>query len=89
MIIYTCPECGHDLTEVILTTYPAKREMCCMNCGWSVILKNQIQRIPYPKDEFNTNNFNTIPDSCKNCPNHYSNGGSGICNCILGDYVVT
>lgn len=21
---------------------------------------------------------------CKNCPNHPDNGGSGICNCILG-----
>lgn len=30
-----------------------------------------------------------IPPSCKNCPNHPSNGGSGICNCTLGDYKVT
>lgn len=22
-----------------------------------------------------------IPNCCKNCPNHPSNGGSGICNC--------
>ena len=26
----------------------------------------------------------TIPDACKTCSNHPSNGGSGICNCILG-----
>lgn len=26
-----------------------------------------------------------IPVSCKNCPNHPNNGGSGICNCTLGD----
>ncbi len=25
-----------------------------------------------------------IPDSCRNCNNHPVNGGSGICNCILG-----
>ena len=24
------------------------------------------------------------PEACKNCPNHPSNGGSGICNCTLG-----
>ena len=30
-----------------------------------------------------------IPDSCKNCPNHPSNGGSGICNCILGQPTIT
>lgn len=26
----------------------------------------------------------TIPNACKSCPNHPSNGGDGICNCILG-----
>ena len=25
-----------------------------------------------------------IPESCKKCSNHPSNGGSGICHCILG-----
>lgn len=25
-----------------------------------------------------------IPEACKSCSNHPSNGGSGICNCILG-----
>lgn len=29
------------------------------------------------------------PDPCKNCSNHPSNGGSGICNCILGSPKVT
>ena len=27
---------------------------------------------------------NYIPEACKSCSNHPSNGGSGICNCILG-----
>ena len=26
----------------------------------------------------------SIPPACKNCSNHPSNGGSGICQCILG-----
>lgn len=25
-----------------------------------------------------------IPDACKNCANHPSNGGTGICHCIMG-----
>ncbi len=25
-----------------------------------------------------------IPEPCKTCSNHPSNGGSGICHCILG-----
>lgn len=26
----------------------------------------------------------SIPNVCKTCPTHPSNGGSGICNCTLG-----
>lgn len=29
-------------------------------------------------------NLKSIPRSCRFCSNHPSNGGSGICNCILG-----
>lgn len=25
-----------------------------------------------------------VPDACKICPNHPSNGGSGVCFCIMG-----
>ena len=25
----------------------------------------------------------STPECCKSCPNHPSNGGSGICNCVL------
>lgn len=27
---------------------------------------------------------NSIPSGCRSCSNHPKNGGSGICNCILG-----
>ena len=30
-----------------------------------------------------------VPESCKYCPNHPSNGGSGICNCTLGQAPIT
>lgn len=29
-----------------------------------------------------------IPDNCKHCSNHPSNGGSGICHCILGSSII-
>lgn len=29
--------------------------------------------------------MNTIPDVCKRCSNHPTNGGTGICNCTLPD----
>ena len=43
------------------------------------------------KTAFNSNldvNLN-MSDPCKNCPNHPNNGGSGICNCILGCPTIT
>lgn len=33
--------------------------------------------------------INSIPEACKSCSNHPSNGGSGNCNCILGGLNVT
>lgn len=30
-----------------------------------------------------------IPPTCRNCSNHLTNGGSGICHCILGTMQVT
>ena len=36
-----------------------------------------------------TNSFSNIPEPCRNCSNHPSNGGSGICNCILGEPKIT
>jgi hypothetical protein len=28
-----------------------------------------------------------IPNNCKHCSNHPSNGGSGVCHCILGNNI--
>lgn len=41
----------------------------------------------YPSIEYPFTNypkFDSVPDACKHCSNHPSNGGSGICHCILG-----
>lgn len=36
-----------------------------------------------------TDRVSNIPETCMNCPNHPTNGGSGICNCVLGMPKVT
>lgn len=33
---------------------------------------------------WDTQTLNYIPDGCKNCSNHPSNGGSGVCHCTIG-----
>ena len=35
------------------------------------------------------NTLKQIPEVCKNCSNHPSNGGSGICFCTLGSMTTT
>ena len=32
---------------------------------------------------------NYIPEACRSCANHPSNGGTGICHCILGSPSIT
>ena len=34
-------------------------------------------------DWISTISNDSIPECCKPCPNHPSNGGSGVCNCVL------
>lgn len=47
MIIYTCPECGHDLESEVLTCYPPIHRDYCPNCGWSHSEQEKIVRIPF------------------------------------------
>ena len=52
MVIYTCPKCGTDLDEYVLTTYPAQYMKKCRNCGWSHIDIDQISRVRFdPKKD--------------------------------------
>ena len=34
IIIETCPKCGHDLTDLVIDTYPPIPQKKCFNCGW-------------------------------------------------------
>ena len=35
------------------------------------------------------NSYSNIPDACKHCMTHPSNGGDGICWRVLGSYHIT
>lgn len=35
MIIETCPKCGGELMNIMLTTYPPISKKVCTACGWS------------------------------------------------------
>lgn len=46
----------------------------------------QVKDWKYKEPEFYTISDlkDNIPEACRNCSNHPSNGGSGICHCTLG-----
>lgn len=47
-IIETCPKCGHDLTYLVLTTYPPIPQKKCFNCGWEWTGEaEEVVRVPF------------------------------------------
>ena len=58
------------------------------NCHYRHELKGYKENEIYLKeDKIIDTTF--IPESCRGCSNHPSNGGSGICNCTLGQFKIT
>ena len=50
IVIETCPECGHDLLNEVLCTYPPIPKKVCMNCGWSWVgEREEIVRVPFDR----------------------------------------
>ena len=88
MIIYTCPQCGTDLVETVLTSNPPQCQYMCPSCGWQHLHKDkeEIIRIPYGGNGLFQPPYKAydFSDVCVYCPNDPRNGGSGNCNCILG-----
>ena len=94
IIIETCPICGEDLFECLLTSNPPTYQKYCYACGWSWTSKpEEVVRVPfgYNKltryvDGYNSNNTtsNFSQTACISCPSNPNNGGDGICFCTLG-----
>ena len=56
---------------------------------WAVLLLMMVN--PFGINRVNIPSYTStyIPEACKTCSNHPSNGGDGICNCTLGSIPVT
>lgn len=90
IIIYTCPKCGGDLIEEVICTYPPINKTTCTKCGWTYEEMETIEKIPFPINDIKFIHCDSsISMACKNCSNHPSNGGSGICHCTLGSPTIT
>ena len=48
MIVETCPKCGHDLEQMMLTCDPPVPKKYCPDCGWSWTGEpEEIVRVPF------------------------------------------
>lgn len=44
--------------------------------------------VAWPLPNPNSPYTNHVPVACRCCPNHPSNGGNGVCNCVLPDEII-
>ena len=89
IIIETCPKCGHDLMDEMICTNPPIPKKKCTNpkCGWFWEgQREQVLRVPFIENESSPyatmDSFQSV--ACVMCSNNIKNGGSGNCNCTLG-----
>lgn len=73
-----------SLTYVYLATITDTYVCSCPECH-KIVVKTKQRINENPTITLSgTDSKENIPDNCKNCSNHPSNGGSGNCNCTLG-----
>lgn len=96
IVIETCPKCGHDLMDVMLTSNPPIPKKECCNCGWSWTGQaDQVVRAPFIEDvvdpiteTISSRSVGFENQSCIHCPSNPANGGAGICHCVLGQQLI-
>lgn len=72
MKLYSCSDCTHT-------------EDTCENCArYQMYFKTNFNKYNPLWTYQDIQTITNIPLACRNCSNHPSNGGSGICHCILG-----
>lgn len=50
MIVFACPECGYELREQVVCTYPPFHVVDCPNCGYHNEKLDTITAVPYTVD---------------------------------------
>ena len=48
MTIYTCPQCGADLTHFVYTVNPPIDSWSCAKCKWMYEKQRTVKRVPFP-----------------------------------------
>lgn len=76
MKTYNCPDCNINTNS-------------CSGClrTKNIVSNTSEENIDFDWSKLKINsygNIDDIPESCKHCATHPSNGGDGICWCVLG-----
>ena len=75
--VYNCPDCDMNLLD-------------CSDCPRVYAHNKRNTDIDVDWIKLNIRFYSiNIPESCKYCATHPSNGGDGICWCVLGSYHIT
>lgn len=83
IIVETCPNCGHDLRDLVIATYPPILKKECWNCGWCWTGKQEkVIRIPFGGNTTNTTNIVEAPslNDYLNDPNNFRTEASLVNN---------
>lgn len=73
---YNCPDCDMNLLD-------------CSDCPRVYAHNKHNTNIDMDWSKLNIRSYPTnIPESCKYCATHPSNGGDGICWCVLGSQTI-
>ena len=80
----SCFTTSSSLTYTYLTTVTDTYVCSCPECN-KIVVKTKQRTVENPTITLtSTEAKQDVPDNCKSCSNHPSNGGSGNCNCMLG-----
>lgn len=67
IIIETCPKCGHDLQDLVITTNPPIPQKKCFSCGWEWTGEpEQVIRRPFGGNSFYPDDKHTLIGSVYN-----------------------
>lgn len=76
----------NELNELLQKEFDRGRQCPIPQINIPYVQVKDWKDFKYKEPEFYTISDlkDNIPEACRNCSNHPSNGGSGICHCTLG-----
>ena len=80
----SCFTTSSSLTYTYVATITDTYVCSCPECH-RIVVKTKQRVNEHPTITLSgTDSTQSVPDNCRHCSNHPSNGGSGNCNCMLG-----